>query len=294
MAFSLNMFSDWCRALRVRHYIKNALLAAAPACSGQLFEPAVASALLWGLAAFCTTASLIYLLNDLRDCEQDRLHPTKRNRPLASGRISRRAAWVAAAMLAAMAMGANAMVFHPGATAILLLYVLLNFAYSFGWKNIPILDITILSSGFIFRVLYGAWLTGIVISDWLYLTIGAFAFCMALGKRRNELQRQKNGNTRKVLRRYNTRFLDKNLYVCLGLTNVFYALWCTDATTAAHYGTTHLPSTVPLVLLITMKYSYHIEGDSEGDPVEVLLRDKVLLLMVGGFLMLMFALLYCR
>lgn len=106
-------------------------------------------------------------------------------------------------------------------------------------------------------------MTGIAVSDWLYLTVISVAFYCALGKRRNELKRTGSG-TRTVLKNYSPEFHDKNMYMCLALANVFYALWSTDGSTAELYGGKHMVFTVPIVLLITMKYSMDVEGDSDG------------------------------
>ena len=117
-------------------------------------------------------------------------------------------------------------------------------------------------------------------------------FYFALGKRRNELRRIQSGQTRAVLQHYTEGFLDKNMYLCLALCNVFYALWCMDSQTIASYNTDNLVWTAPIVLLISMKYSLNVEGDSDGDPVEVLLHDKFLLLLCCAYAAVMLLILY--
>ena len=129
-------------------------------------------------------------------------------------------------------------------------------------------------------------------SDWLYLVILSAAFYLGLGKRRNELKKQGNENTREVIRKYPASFLDSNMYICMGLVFVFYALWTMDANTIEAYHGSRLIWTVPLVMLIFMKYSMTVEGNSDGDPVEVLIHDKVLLGLCALYLLLMMALLY--
>lgn len=285
------MIYHWFKALRVHHYIKNGLIFAPLCCSGQFFQADKLYASVWGFLAFSAIASLIYLINDIRDIEADRQHPVKCKRPLAAGKISLVSAYIAVGLLMLGSLVLNGLVFHWGSSLILAAYLLLNLAYSMGWKNIPLLDIAILSSGFVFRMIYGAIITEITISDWLYLTVCAFAFCMALGKRRNELQKHTSGMTRRVLKHYTVNFLDKNLYLCLSLTNIFYALWCTSPITAERYGT-NLIWSVPLVLLISMKYSLNIEGKSDGDPVEVLIKDYALIFMVLAYLLTMFIIMY--
>ena len=279
------------KLMRVHHYIKNLLVFAALACSGQLFHPEKLLAGLAAFVAFCMVSSVVYIVNDIRDQEKDRRHPTKCKRPIAAGTVSVRNAWILAGVLLLIAALLNGLSFRVGSTLLLLLYFVLNLAYSFGLKNVPIVDITILVSGFLIRVLYGAMVTGIVISNWLYLTVIAVAFYFALGKRRNELRQLGSGETRAVLKAYPVNFLDKNMGMCLTLANVFYALWSMDENTVSAYGN-NLVFSVPIVLLITMKYSLNIEGESDGDPVEVLLHDKVLLILCFVYLLTMFAILY--
>lgn len=278
--------------MRVHHYIKNFLVLAALACSGQLFVLEKLSSGFIAFVAFCMISSVIYVINDIQDLEKDRKHPTKCKRPIASGMISVKKAWVLAAILFVIAMLCNSLVFHLSSTSLLILYVIVNLAYSCGLKNIPIVDITILVSGFLIRVLYGALVTEITISNWLYLMVIALSFYFALGKRRNELKHISDGKTRKVLKAYPINFLEKNMGMCLTLANVFYALWSMDGKTVSFYNNDYLIFTVPIVLLITMKYSLDIEGESDGDPVEVLLHDKVLLALCGLYLATMFIILY--
>ncbi len=280
------------KLMRVHHYIKNILIFAALACSGQIFDYKKLLVCLAGFAAFCMLSSVVYIINDIRDIDKDRLHPTKCKRPIASGAVSKKSAWVLAAILIALSLVCNYFAFKVESTLILILYFGLNLAYSFGLKNVPILDITILVAGFLIRILYGAWITDITISNWLYLTVIALAFYFALGKRRNELKQNDSGETRKVLKAYPINFLNRNMYMCMTLANVFYALWSMDEKTVASYGTQNLIFTVPIVLLITLKYSLDVEGDSDGDPVEVLIHDKVLLVLCAVYLVAMFGILY--
>lgn len=127
---------------------------------------------------------------------------------------------------------------------------------------------------------------GIEISNWLYLTIIAFAFYFGLGKRRNELAGSGSSETRKVLQYYNHNFLDKNMYLCVALGIMFYSLWTIEHTSE------YLVWSVPMVLVICMKYSLDIEGRSDGDPVEVLVHDKVLVIMCLVYGLMVLGMLY--
>lgn len=280
--------------MRPHHYIKNLLIFGALVCSGQLFNPVKFKAATVGFAAFCTVSSMVYIINDIRDKEKDQLHPVKRTRPIASGKISERSAWIFAAFLLLLTLVFNFLIYHPNSTCLLALYLILNLFYSFGMKNVPLLDVAILVSGFLIRMIYGAVVTEIPVSNWLYLTVITLAFYFSLGKRRNESRRSPDGKamTRAVLQCYSIDFLDKNMYMCLALANTFYALWCMDSETISHYGL-NLTFTVPIILLITMKYSMDIEDEeADGDPVEVLLHDRVLCLLCLFYVLVMFFLLY--
>ena len=283
---------SYIKLMRVRHYIKNLLVFAALACSGQLFDTSKLLAGLAGFGAFCMVSSAVYIINDIKDKESDSRHPVKSSRPIASGEVSVKRAALLASVLLVAAFLCNLCVYKTESSIFLLIYLILNLAYSFGLKNVPLADVAILASGFLIRVLYGSLIFGILVSDWLYLTVIAAAFYFALGKRRNELKKTENGETRHVLKAYPINFLDKSMYMCLTLTNVFYALWSMDDRTKALYGSRNLVFTAPIVLLITMKYCMDVEGDSDGDPVEVLMKDKALLALCAVYLAAMLAILY--
>ena len=247
-------------------------------------------ATLLGMIAFSLVTSAVYIINDIRDAEKDRMHPTKKKRPIASGAVTPVHAVILMAVILIVAMVLLAVSdATAGSYTLVLLYLFINVAYSMGLKDVPLLDVTILASGFLLRVLFGAVLTGTEVSEWQYLTVLSGAFYFSLGKRRNELQKKKDGDTRKVLKYYTRDFLDKNMYMCLALLNTFYALWCKDITNA---GMKYAMWTVPIVILICMKYSLTVEGNSEGDPVEVLLHDKVLMALCVVYGIVMVAMLY--
>lgn len=280
------------KLMRVHHYIKNLLVFSALACGGQFFNLAKLSTNIFGFISFCLVSSIIYIINDICDKEKDAKHPSKCNRPIAANIISVKNAWALVIVLVLITGVFCYLISNVVSIGFLMLYLSLNLAYSFGLKNIPIVDIAILVSGFFIRVLYGALITDITISNWLYLAVIALSFYFALGKRRNEFKQIGTGETRKVLKSYSVDFLDKNMNMFLTLANVFYALWSMDEKTKIFYNSEHLIFTVPIVLLITLKYSLNIEGDSDGDPIEVLLHDKILLALCILFFVTMFSILY--
>lgn len=284
--------TKYLKLMRVHHYMKNLLVFAALLCSGQLLNIQKLITCLIGFMAFCMISSVVYIVNDIQDIEKDRNHPTKCKRPLASGAISVRSAYILLFLLLVISIALNILIYQPLSSILLLLYLILNLCYSFGLKDYPIIDISILVSGFLIRIIYGAVITNITISNWLYLTVIALSFYFSLGKRRNEMKNIQTGTTRTVLFFYTTEFLDKNMIMFLSLANMFYALWSMDENTISLYNTDRLIFSVPIILLITMKYSLDIEGESDGDPVEVLIHDKILLCMCVLYLLVMFWILY--
>ena len=155
------------KLMRVHHYIKNLLVFTALFCSGQMFSIDKLASGTIGFLAFCMTSSTIYIINDIFDLKNDQKHPIKCHRPIASGSVSLSQARIMAVVLFLLSVLCNLLVFRPESTLLLILYFLINLLYSRGLKNVPIIDIAILVTGFFIRILYGASLTEITISNWL-------------------------------------------------------------------------------------------------------------------------------
>lgn len=276
----MNKIKAIIKLMRIKHYIKNVLVIVPVFFSGNLLSGNFAVQALIAFVAFSLMASSVYIINDIKDVEKDRLHATKKKRPLASGEIKIKEGLALAIFLILAACvitiyGVGLSHNHP--LIFLLTYLVINLLYSVGGlKNIPILDVFMLSLGFILRVTYGAAFTGIEVSKWLYLTIFAFSFYMGFGKRRNELA-QNGSLTRSVNKHYTKDFLDKNMYMCLTLCIVFYSLWAIDPL----HKNQLLLWTVPLLLLIMISYSLSIEkAKSSGDPVSVVFENRSLQILV--------------
>ena len=265
---------EYLRLFRIKHYIKNMLIFVPLLFTDKFFTMSFLP-LCYGFVSFSMMASVVYIINDLKDIDRDKLHETKKFRPIASGKIKKRKAifliillFILSLLFNYLAVGKNIDVF-----LILFLYIIVNLMYSFKLKNVPIIDIFLMAIFYIIRVYYGAALVNVPVSNWLYLTILSAALYLAFGKRRNELKQAKN-NTRDVLKYYNKDFLDKFMYVSLSLTLVFYSLW------VINQNIRNLVITIPLVFMIFMKYSLDVEGNSDGDPTEVLFKDKFLIYLV--------------
>ncbi len=283
------------RLMRPKHYLKNGLVFVSLIFSKNLFNFSMLTEVLAGFVIFSLLSSVVYIVNDIQDVEADRKHEVKRNRPIASGKVTIPTAIVLASILFAAAIGLNFVVCGvlSWATVIMTIYFIINLGYSLGLKNVPFLDVFLLVMGFLLRVLYGATIINDTVSSWVLLSVVSISFYLALGKRRNEILKSgESGTTRKVLKYYSFNFLDKFMYLCLAISIVFFALWSADSEVIARYGTDKLVWTVPLLIIIMMKYSSDIEADSHGDPVDVVVKDKVLMLLAALFAIVIVSMIY--
>lgn len=274
----------------MKHYIKNILVFMPLLFLGNEITAFKLMNTFFGFIAFSLICSSIYIINDILDVEKDRLHPTKCKRPMASGAIPLKFGFGIATLCFLISVLINILQIIYYKTSFfsllwLLTYFFINIGYSLKLKNIPIIDIFILMSGFLIRVVFGALLASTYVGTWMYLTVMSGAFYFAIGKRRNEINKT-GGETRGVLAFYSYGFLDKFMYVSLAMTNVFYALW------AKEYPKTYMILTVPIVVIICMQYSLDVEGDSDGDPVEVVLKDKKLILFSLFYIVFMIGILF--
>lgn len=280
---------QYLKLIRPFHWIKNLLIFVPLFFSGHLFDIQKFLMLILGFIAFSFIASSVYIINDIQDADKDRKHPKKRFRPIASGRISKKQATVFLTFLlitSCFIMAWLTVVNHnPWASfGFPIFYLIMNIAYSNGLKNIPLVDVVIIAIGFVFRLLYGGALVSITISDSLLLTVVSASMFLGFGKRRNELR--KGTSTRKVLKAYSMEFLDKIMYVFIGLTLVFYSLWSINSRALLVY-------TSPLAMIIVADYCLIIEsGSSDGDPAEVLKHSKSLMALLLLFVLLLLLCLY--
>lgn len=286
----MKTISTYAKMLRLKHYIKNSIIFLPLIFSKQLFDVSLLVDAILAFFSFSFLSSAIYIMNDIKDIEKDRLHQTKRYRPIAAGKVTVKSAVVTAIIVLLLSIGLNFLIYKSIFSWIILFsYLVINIAYSLKLKNIPIVDVTILAIGFLLRATYGSSITGIELSSWFYMTMIMGSFFLGFGKRRNELIRE-GTQKRDVLNLYNLNFLDKNMYMCLCLTLVFYSMWTLDLSRINN--NSYLIWTVPLVILIMLKYNLNIEQDSDGDPTEVILKDKILLFMVLLYSILMYFILY--
>ena len=268
--------------MRPAQWAKN-LFVLAPLVFGDLLlnERAALRALL-ALLAFCCASSAVYLINDLRDREEDRRHPLKCRRPLAAGTLGVPAAVTAVIALIAAALALAVWLGLPFST-ILGAYLLLNVLYTLWFKHMVILDVMSISLGFVLRVEAGAQATGVEVSRWLFLCTTFLALFLAFSKRRHEITLLAGAASgqRPVLDHYSPAFLDQMINVVTASSVVAYALYAVSPETVQKYHTQDLVYTIPLVLYGIFRYLYLMyQRPGERNPTEAILRDPPFLINI--------------
>lgn len=269
-------------AMRTYQWVKNLLVFAPLVFSKRLFEPEAAWRTGLAFVAFCLVASAIYLFNDLFDLERDREHPKKRDRPLASGRLSPTVARIAFVVLATggLALGVLAPSrFHVPLT----IYFGLNLAYSIRLKNIAIVDTMCIACGFVLRVYTGGLAIEQQVSGWLVLCTFFIALMLAFCKRRHEISLLGSDSTshRAALEDYSLHFLDQLIAPLGALTVTTYSLYTVAPQTVEKFGTDKLIWTVPFVVYGVFRYLWLVHMRAEGgNPTRLLMRDIPMLINV--------------
>jgi 4-hydroxybenzoate polyprenyltransferase len=269
------MFLALLRSLRPQQWTKNLFVLAPLVFAQRLTDTVSLTRALSAFAAFCCAASALYLFNDLRDREEDRRHPLKRRRPIASGALPPSVALFAAALLSALAAGLAARL--GGSFAALLgTYVGINLLYSMGLKAVVILDVLLISLGFVLRVLGGAAAIDVKVSSWLLLCSGFLSLFLGFSKRRHELGLLAGEavQQRKVLEHYSPAFLDQMINVVTASSLVSYALYAVSPETVEKFHSDKLVYTVPFVLFGIFRYLYLTYQKPEArNPTEAILTD---------------------
>ena len=275
--------------LRIKHWLKNLLVFLPLFFSGNIFNK---NLLIYNIVAFfifSLASSIVYIINDICDINNDINHPLKKNRPLASGEVSLEDAIVILFFFLILVLSASVYLYtiidSIFVVLIPLVYIIINIYYSKGLKNIAIIDVLILVFGFVLRVMYGSVVVNIDTSNYLYLMIIFGSYFLSFGKRRGEVIKN-SSKSRKVLSIYSKEFLDKNMYVAYTLSIVAYTLWCMSI------DNNYVFLTIPIIMTIMQLYSLNVEKDSYGDPVDVILSDKLLLITGIVYVIIMILILY--
>jgi 4-hydroxybenzoate polyprenyltransferase len=267
---------------------------AALALSKHLFERDPFLRALLAFLVFCGLSGAVYLVNDLADLAQDRLHPRKRLRPLASGVLSPGAARVAAAVIGAASLGLSALLGLPF-VVLALLYVVLNLLYSFRLKHVVIVDVIVISLGFVLRAVAGAVAIDVAFSTWLLVCTLLLALFLALAKRRHEITSLLDGaaDHRRALAEYSPYLLDQMISVVTASCLVAYAFYTLAPETVEKYRTDRLAWTIPFVLYGIFRYLYLVHRKEQGgSPTDILLTDRPLLLDVALWAVAILAIVY--
>jgi 4-hydroxybenzoate polyprenyltransferase len=278
---------DLWRLIRPRQWVKNGFVLMGALFANVWRQPAIARNVLLAAAAFCLVSSGVYILNDIFDRASDANHPEKRNRPLAANRVSVSTAVILLIILWLGGFGLGYLI-SPKVFVILLIYAVINVAYSVQLKHVVILDVFIIASGFMLRILAGTVGVGITPSQWLLLCGLMVALFLGFAKRRAELYAlDSNGPVhRKVLDLYQPVLLDKMIVVTATCVILTYSLYTMSPVTVAYHRTESLVYTVPFVMYGIFRYIYSLHRQSTGsDPATEIFRDPHLLFAILGWLL---------
>ncbi len=270
------MLNALIKTMRPRQWLtKNVFIFAAIVFDKQLLVIDSFLRTLAGFALFCLISSSVYIFNDIADIEADREHPEKKNRPIPSGKLPLAAAWTAGILLALFTLGAGYLL-APSFAYVIGLYFLINMAYSKWLKHVPIIDVLIISAGFVLRVHAGVTLIQVErFSPWLYVVMTLLSLFLGFGKRRAELAllAKGAGSHRKVLDGYTLPLLDQYIMIVSGTTIVAYSLYTFSAPNVPENHSMML--TIPFVVYTIFRYLYLIEvKHAGGAPEEILLSDR--------------------
>lgn len=266
---------------RPRHWIKSAFIVLPVPFSLAAGAQLDLAVFLAGLAGFCLVASSVYVFNDIQDAEADRLSPAKRGRPVAAGAVSVPQAYAFAAGLAASGLGLVAATGIPAVWILVGLYAAANVAYSTGAKHVPLLDVFLLASGFVIRVLVGAALVRAAPSSWLLLCASALALFLAFAKRRADLVAGVDPGHRPALAGYSVAFLDQAMGICAAIALLTYALYSQDSPVFVEGRALLGLPFVAFAILDYLRLAY--TRNAGGSPVEMVFRSRELLLCVVGW-----------
>lgn len=271
------------RAARPRQWVKNVLVLAAPIAAGVIAQPDVLAACAVAFGSFSLAASGVYLVNDARDVDADRAHPTKRRRPIAAGVVGVGVAYAVAVVLLAAALGLSLLA-SPLLLAVIAVYEAVQLAYCLGLKHQPVLDVCIVASGFLLRGIAGGVAVGIELSQWFLLVAAFGSLFMVSGKRYAELRLVEGTGTeiRRSLLGYTPSYLRFVWTLSATAVVLAYSLWAFELKANGN-GTWAMISVVPFTVAV-LRYAVDVDGGLAGEPEDIALADRVLQLLAGAWL----------
>jgi decaprenyl-phosphate phosphoribosyltransferase len=264
------------RAMRPKQWVKNVLVATAPLAAGRLFETPVLTGVGLAFVAFCLVSASVYLVNDVRDVAEDRLHPRKRFRPIAAGELKPPAAWALAALtgLAGLALG-FVLAVPLGIT--LVVYLAVQLLYSVFLKHLPVVDLAVVASGFLLRAIAGGVATGIPLSQWFLLVAAFGSFFMVAGKRYSEMRAiGGEAGTRRALARYSESYLRFAWMLAAVMVLISYSLWAFENRGDGALGLPWTAISIAPFTLGLLQYALEVDAGNAGEPEDVVLHDHVL------------------
>jgi decaprenyl-phosphate phosphoribosyltransferase len=264
------------RAVRPRQWLKNLLVGTAPLAAGRLLERHVLITVAMAFVAFCLVSAMVYLLNDVRDVEEDRLHPKKRLRPIAAGELSVRAA-IAIAVVTGSAGFVLAFITSTGLGITVTVYVVLQVMYTLFLKHVPLLDLAVVASGFLLRAIAGGVAANIPLSQWFLLVASFGSFFMVAGKRYSELKALgADAGTRRSLTRYSESYLRFAWMLAAVMVLISYSLWAFENRGDPLMGVPWTAISIAPFTLGLMQYALEVDSGNAGEPEDVVLHDHVL------------------
>lgn len=271
-----SLLPAWVRALRPKQWVKNVLVLAAPLAAGRLFDPAVLIDSLWAFIAFSLVSASIYLINDIRDVESDRQHPKKRFRPIAAGELSPGVAYVLAAITFAGSMSLGWWV-EPLLAVTLLVYWVFQVGYSLFLKHQPIIDLAMVSAGFLLRAVAGGVASQLPLSQWFLLVASFGSLFMVAGKRYSEMKELgADAGTRPSLERYSLSYLQMIWAVSISVVIMSYSLWAFEQRANQPWGVGWTAISIAPFTLALLRYAMRIDQGRAGEPEDVVLSDRIL------------------
>jgi decaprenyl-phosphate phosphoribosyltransferase len=248
----------------------------------------------YAILVFSLAASAVYILNDIQDIKEDREHPKKRDRPLASGVLTRLNAIVFFLFVLGIALSIGIVMLPIEFIHILIAYLVLNLCYSFYLKHIAIIDVVCIAIGFVFRVMAGGIVAGVSVSHWIVIMTFLLAMFLALGKRRDDLLLFGRGyRGRKSLDGYNLRFVSFSMVMMTSVVVVSYILYCVSPEVIEKHGTSNLYFTSLWVILGVLRYmQITFVDEKSGSPTMILLRERFMWIVILGWLLTFYWLIY--
>lgn len=285
---------SYVKLLRVSHWTKNLFLFLPLFFSGQFIERSDSIAYIFiGFLCFSFTASVVYIINDVKDIEEDRLHPEKRHRPFASGAIKIGTGITIAVFLLVVAM-IVAYLLDPGFMLIVGIYFIMNLSYSLKLKHVPLLDISIIAMGFVLRVVAGGVIPDIFISHWILLMTFLLTLFLGLAKRRDDVKifMESGKKMRKSIDGYNLEFINAGMVIMGAVTVVAYIMYTLSDEVVQRLGN-HLYLTSVFVIIGVLRYlQITFVKENSGNPTKILLKDIFIQLILVGFALSFAVLLY--